>query len=192
MPRIVATAHALPPHTLTQNEVKSLVARLFSGRIEDLDDQLRVFDNARITSRRFVMPGEWYLSRSNSEERNRIYLEHGTDLLIRAAQHCLDKAALTAKEIDHVIAVSSTGLATPSLDARVINRLGLNPSTTRLPIWGLGCAAGAAGLARATDHCRAHPEDRVLLLALECCSLTLVENDVTRKNLVGTALFAGK
>jgi len=88
-----------------------------------------------------------------------------------------------------VIAVSTTGLATPSLDVRLARVLGLRPTLVRMPLWGLGCAGGAAGLARANDFCRAYPGGRVLVTALETCSLTLLRNDVSKKNLVATAIF---
>ncbi len=97
---------------------------------------------------------------------------------------------MAAAQVDAVVAVSTTGLATPSLDARLAGPLGLRPDIVRLPLWGLGCAGGAAGLARARDYCLAHPRARVLVAALETCSLTFVAGDASRKNLVGTALFA--
>jgi alkylresorcinol/alkylpyrone synthase len=108
----------------------------------------------------------------------------------QAAERCLAQAGCAPAEIDQIIVVSSTGHATPTLDAHLINGLGLRPTTTRLPLWGLGCAGGAAGLARAVDHCRAFPAQHVLLVALECCSLTFMAADISKKNLVATALFA--
>lgn len=190
MPRIITATRALPRHSVEQNQVKEMAKRIFNGRLPDLDAQLSLFDNARIERRQFVMPAEWYLVKHHSGEQNRVYLEQGLELLCRAATNCLEQAGLTPSAIDHIICVSSTGLATPTLDARLINCLGFAPDTTRLPIWGLGCAAGAAGLSRAVDHCRAYPDARVLLLALECCSLTFVAEDASRKNLVGAALFS--
>jgi alkylresorcinol/alkylpyrone synthase len=190
MPRIVAAASAFPPHAVPQAAVREAVGRIFSGRIPDLERLLRVFDHSRIAVRRFMRPLEWYCRPRPAQERNCIYLEEGLELLTQAATRCLERAALPPAAVDHVIAVSSTGHATPSLDARLINRLGLRRDASRVPVWGLGCAAGAAGLARAFDHCRAHPPSRVLLVALETCSLTFLAADLSKKNLVGTAIFA--
>ena len=99
-------------------------------------------------------------------------------------------AGLSPQEVDHFIFVSSTGLSTPSIDAHLVNRLGMNPQVKRTPLWGLGCAGGAAGLARAFEVARAFPERRVLLLALELCGLTFRRNDLSKSNLVATSLFA--
>lgn len=190
MPKIVATGHALPPHVVSQQEVRETAERLFAGKIPALKKELSLFDRCRIERRQFMRPLDWYLTPRTPAERNRVYLEEGMTLLNRAASECLGKAGLAPGRVDHVISVSSTGHATPTLDARLINALGLRPTTTRLPIWGLGCAGGAAGLARAFDHCRAHPAATVLLTTLECCSLTFCEGDPSKKNLVATALFA--
>jgi alkylresorcinol/alkylpyrone synthase len=164
--------------------------RLFSGRIDGLERLLAVFDHARIDRRRFMMPLEWYLSPRSREERNRIYQQHGLELALAACHDCLDRAGCHPGQVDQVIFVSSTGHATPTMDCHLINRLGMKPSTERLPIWGIGCAAGAVGLSRAREHCLAFPENRSLLVALECCSLTFMAGDLTKKNLVATSLFS--
>jgi alkylresorcinol/alkylpyrone synthase len=190
MPRIIAAGHALPPHVVSQKEVRKTAERLFTGKIANLKKLLALFDRCRIEERQFMRPLEWYLAARTPSERNRVYQEDGMELLSRAARNCLAAAGMSPDRVDHLIFVSSTGHATPTLDARLINVLGMRPSTTRLPIWGLGCAGGAAGLARAFDHCRAHPRAAVLLNALECCSLTFCEGDLSKKNLVATALFA--
>jgi alkylresorcinol/alkylpyrone synthase len=111
-------------------------------------------------------------------------------LIVEAASTCLDRAGCRPDEVDQVIFVSSTGHATPTLDAHLMNLLGMRSETTRVPIWGLGCAAGAVGLSRAYDHCLAYPSHRVLLVALECCSLTFKVGDISMKNIIATSLFA--
>lgn len=189
MPVIRAVSHAFPPHVVSQDEVRQAIDRLFAGKMPGLEPLLRVFDTSGVEARHLMMPLSWYLSAPSREERNRVYLEQGEELAFRAAADVLGRAGWQGWEIDHVIFVSSTGLATPTMDARLINRLGLPSSTTRLPLWGLGCAGGAAGLARARDYCLAHPEARVLLVALECCSLTFMPGDRSRKNLVAAAIF---
>jgi len=190
MPKIAAVSHALPEHCYAQNEIARVVSELFVEENDDLRRLQQVFANARINQRHLVMPLDWYRTPCPPAERNRLYLERGLDLLTRAGAACFDALSWPRQQVDMVICVSTTGLATPSLDARLINLLGLRRETARLPIWGLGCAAGVAGLSRAFDYCRAYPERVVLLSALECCSLTLMQNDLSQKNLIGTALFA--
>ena len=190
MSRIIAAAHAFPPHVVSQQSVKEAVQRLFSGTVTDLERLIRVFDNSRIDSRQFMMPIEWYLAPRSQQERTAVYQRQGLALMAEAIGKCLARAACRAAQVDHLIFVSSTGHATPTLDAHLINTLGLRPDTSRLPIWGLGCAAGAVGLSRAHEHCLAYPGHRVLLVALECCSLTFMSGDVSKKNLVATSLFA--
>jgi len=190
MPRIAAVRHALPENRYTQDEIARVAVELFAGQAADLQQLQQMFSNARISQRHLVMPLDWYRTPSPAAERNRLYLERGGELLARASSFCLDALKWPRYQVDEVICVSTTGHATPSLDARLINQLGLRPETSRLPIWGLGCAAGAAGLSRAFDYCRAYPSRVVLITALECCSLTLMQNDLSLKNLVGTALFA--
>lgn len=190
MPKIVAAAHAFPTHVVSQQTLKETAGRIFAGKVDDLERLLAIFDNARIESRQFMMPTQWYLERRTPLERNRVYQQQGLDLVVEAAGKCLAAAGCDPGELDHVIFVSSTGHATPSLDAHLINRLGLRPSTSRAPLWGLGCAAGAAGLSRAFEHCLAYPGHRVLLVALECCSLAFSAGDASKRNLVATSLFA--
>jgi alkylresorcinol/alkylpyrone synthase len=167
-----------------------VVHKVFVDSIEEIERLLTVFDNSRIENRQLMMPLEWYLKPHSQLERTRIYQQDGLELLDEAARSCLAKAGCPPDQVDQVIFVSSTGHATPTLDAHLINRLGMSPDTTRIPTWGLGCAGGAAGLSRAFDHCLAWPGHRVLLVALECCSLTFMAGDVTKKNLVATSLFA--
>ncbi len=189
MPKILSAAHALPPHLVPQEQIRALAPPLFEGRVPDLERLLSIFDRSRISRRPLMRPPEWYLGRRPPSEANRIYLEEGLPLLAKAVRECLESAALHPDRIDHLITVSSTGYATPTLDARLINEEGFRPTTSRAPLWGLGCAGGAAGLARAFDYCRAHPKAHVLVSALECCSLTFFGGDASKKNLVATALF---
>lgn len=190
MPKIIAAAHALPPYAVPQAAVKDEIVRLFHGKIPDIQRLITVFDNSRIQTRQFMMPLEWYLNPRSSAERNRIYKEKGLALMKCAAAECLTRSGWDISEVDHVIFVSSTGHATPTMDAHLINILGLRQDVTRLPVWGLGCAGGAAGIARAYDHCLGNRKARTLVVALECCSLTFADEDVSKKNLVATSLFS--
>jgi alkylresorcinol/alkylpyrone synthase len=117
-------------------------------------------------------------------------VEHALALGKRAAETALARAGITPHDLDHVVYVSTTGIATPSLDARLSLALGCRPECRRTPLWGLGCAGGAAGLARARDLALAYPGSRVLLVAVELCSLTFRLEDMDKRNLVATSLFA--
>jgi alkylresorcinol/alkylpyrone synthase len=190
MPRIRAAAHAFPRNVVSQESVKDMVCGVFSDTYEDLDRLRSIFDHSRIETRQFMMPLTWYQQPHSQTERTRIYQQDGLALIAEAASTCLDRAGCRPDEVDQIIFVSSTGHATPTLDAHLINLLGMRPGTSRVPLWGLGCAAGAVGLSRAYDHGLAYPNHRVLLVALECCSLTFKVGDITMKNIVATSLFA--
>ena len=190
MPRILGAAHAFPIHRVSQQQARQAASTIFAGKIPELKRLLTIFDNSRIAQRQLVMPLDWYLKPRSLEERNQIFVDQGMSLLREAAEKVLRSSDADVSQVAHVIYVNSTGHATPSLDARLINEMNLSVQTTRLPIWGLGCAGGAAGLSRARDYCLAHPTAKVLLTALECCSLTLVVEDLSKKNLVGTSLFS--
>jgi len=122
-------------------------------------------------------------------ERSEIYLENAVALLERAAIDCLAETGIRAREVDAIVVVSTSGIATPSLDAVLVNRLGLRADVKRLPIFGLGCAGGVLGLARAADIARLDPDANVLFLVVELCSLCFRGNDKTKSNFVSTALF---
>lgn len=188
-PVLVAAAHAAPLHDICQDDLLSAIAPSFAGGPGDQEQVLSVFGNSRIQRRQFVRPLDWYRRRHAWAERNRVFQEEGLALMVGAVRSCLDKAGCQPREVDQILFVTSTGLATPTLDASLIQRLGFRPSVSRLPIWGLGCAAGAVGLSRAADLCLAHPQHRVLVVALELCSLSFQADDLSKKNLVAASLF---
>ncbi|MGE5177220.1 MAG: type III polyketide synthase [Hyphomicrobiales bacterium] len=160
------------------------------GEEADWDRLLTVFDNAGIETRRVCMPLAWYAEEHTFGERNDLYLEHGLDLSAAAIVAALDRAAIAPEDVDHVVFVSSTGVSTPSLDASLANRLGFRRDVRRTPIWGLGCAGGAAGLARAREFALAAPGSRVLVVALELCSLAFQRRERSKRNLVAASIFA--
>ena len=189
-PRIASVATAVPPHVVRQPDVRALVAALFSDFLESDRRLIQVFDHAHIEKRHFCAPMEWLAADRTFTERNNCYLEAAVALAGEAARTALDRAGLDAHDIDHIIYVSSTGIATPSVDARLCNTLDLRPDCRRTPIWGLGCAGGVAGLARARDIALGDPSARILFIALELCSVTFQRNELSRRNLVATSLFA--
>ena len=135
------------------------------------------------------MPVEWFGDPHSFEEKNELYIQWATDLSADVVRGCLETAGLSPSDLTHLIFVSTTGLATPSIDSRLVNVLDLDPHIRRLPIWGLGCGGGAAGLAHAEQLALADPKARVMLVAVELCSLTFNHGDLSKSNLVATALF---
>jgi alkylresorcinol/alkylpyrone synthase len=191
MPRLVALATAVPPHTIGQEQVKEFSRNLFHEVLREDDDRLlAVFDNAGIHSRNLCVPLDWLATDHDFAEKNALYVEHAVRLGQEVAEQVMAKAGVTPRDIGHLVFVSSTGIAAPTVDARLANVLRLRGDLRRTPIWGLGCAGGAAGLARAREFAIAEPGSHVLMIALELCSLTFQRNDISKRNLVATSLFA--
>ncbi|MFP3392829.1 type III polyketide synthase [Brevibacillus sp. SIMBA_040] len=189
MPRIEAVATAVPSHQVTQEDSVRLARHFFQDAFPDIDRLLHVFAHSKIRKRHFCMPMDWFSDNRLFTEKNRLYIEHAETLATEAALRCLEKAGISAGALDCLIFVSSTGIATPSLDSRLVNRLGLRTDITRLPLWGLGCAGGAMGLSRACEYTAAYPSKRVLLVSVELCGLTFIRQDMSKSNLVATCLF---
>jgi alkylresorcinol/alkylpyrone synthase len=188
MARIAAVATALPPHRLSQEEALAACERLYAERPE-LRSVLRVFRSSGVEERWFSYPLEYYRQDLSFEERNRDFVDQATGLAERAARDCLFRAATAAGSIDHLLVVTTTGLATPSLDALLAPRLGLSPDCRRWPIFGLGCAGGAGALIRAADLVRAHPASRVLIVAVELSGQVFSPRFQDPVDVVGSSLF---
>lgn len=189
MPKIHSVGCALPPHRLTQSQVRDFVEARFSDSGLPINKLLDVFKNAQIDERYFSVPIDWYREEKSFEDKNQAYIESCNLLGVECANRCLANGGVKPGEIDYIIFVSTTGLATPSIDARLINLLGMRSDVRRTPVWGLGCAGGAAGIAQAYHYLLGHPKERVLLVAVELCGLTFQQNDLSRSNFVATALF---
>lgn len=197
MPVVHGVATSLPGTVLPQEELRALADQVLPDSPSKAG-VLEVFRNARIDSRALAMPIEWYLKPHGFQERNEAFAKHGLDLVERAATKALAAAHLTPSEVDAVVLVSTTGIATPSLDARLANRIGLRSDIARVPLFGLGCAGGVAGLARAADLASADPAGHVLLVAVELCSLSfdittalgVAGSGVDKKSLVAASLFS--
>ena len=187
-PRLLSVATAVPPYRLDQGDVIRRVQALF-GDAPGLDRLLPVFANAGIRARYSSVPIEWYDRPHGWAERNRVYIAAALDLLERTTIRLLDQAGIDKRAIDAVVTVSTTGIATPSLDALLIERLGLRRDVRRLPIFGLGCAGGVIGLARAASQAVAAPGETVLVLVVELCALSFRRDDWSKSNIVATALF---
>jgi alkylresorcinol/alkylpyrone synthase len=189
MARIVSAAIAAPSTNATQLDAVEFARHHFSSHFNDIDRLLAVYKSSRVQTRQFCVPKEWFYTDHDLQEKNNTYIKWACRLGAEAAMKCFDKALVFPEEIDHIIFVSNTGLATPSVDARLANILNLRSDITRVPVWGLGCAGGAGGLAMAFDHIKAYPKSRVLLVAVELCGLTFQFDDLSKSNLVATALF---
>ena len=189
-PKILSVATALPPYRIGQDEVKEFARGMFSEAHRDFERLLKVFDNTNIDSRYFCVPPTWFEEAHTFTEKNALYVEHALDLSEKAARRALDRAGARPEDVGGIFFVSTTGLSTPSLDSKLVFRLGLSEHTRRLPIWGLGCSGGVAGLARAADHARLYPGELSLLVGVELCGLTFQRADLSKANLVATSLFA--
>ncbi|MGG1573773.1 type III polyketide synthase [Fictibacillus sp. NRS-1165] len=195
MPKIVSVQTTNLPHKLKQEQALEFARGLFSSSFKDIERLLKVFHNGEIETRHFTKPLEWFKETHTLQEKNDIYIETATKYGSRAISKCLqDSPFLNRKvnfqEIDAIFFISSSGFSTPSIEARIMNELPFSPHTKRVPIWGLGCAGGAAGFSRAYDYCRAYPKACVLVLSVELCSLTFQHDDHSKSNLVGTSLFS--
>ena len=162
--------------------------RCFADRIEDFERLARVFENSGIIRRYAVRPLEWYLQPLGWPERNRAYLDGAMQLFIDAATGALDRAGIHASQVDTIVTVSSTGIATPSLEARVADRMGFRVDVERVPVFGLGCAGGVSGLSIASRLAQSRP-GIVLLVAVELCTLAFRLDKLSKENIVATALF---
>lgn len=189
--RLNALATAVPPFVLRQEEVVPAAVGLFtqSGRSLGADRLSAIFGNTEIEQRYSCVPLDWYLEPHGFGERNDLYLENAEALLLDAAERSLLKAGLDAQAIDMIVTVSSSGIATPSLDARLMERLPFRRDVARLPVFGLGCAGGVLGLARAATMAQAMPGANILLLVVELCGLTFRYADRSKSNIIAAALF---
>ena len=187
-PRLIALASAVPPHPIEQADVPLRLERLLGGSPE-LQRLLPVFANCGVRRRYSAVAGDWFDEKRSWPERNQAYLRASVELLDSLTGRLLDRAGIAARELGAIVVVSTTGIATPSLDALLVERLNLPRTIQRLPIFGLGCAGGAIGLARAATLAAAIPEKAVLLLVVELCTLAFRHGEPSKSNIVANALF---
>ena len=188
--RLTGLGTAVPEHVLDQPAVRDRAMSLFGAARTDMTRLRSVFDNAGVSRRHTCLPLDAYGVDRGWAARNALYLTHAVDLVERTARSVLDDSGLAPGDIDAVVTVSTTGVATPSLDAYLLNRLGLRRDIVRLPIFGLGCCGGVTGLSRAAEVARAIPGRRVLFLTVELCTLTFRPADTGKSNVIAAALFA--
>lgn len=186
---ILSLATATPPHVLEQDVALATARHLLAHGFNDFERMTGVFANAGIAARQLARPVEWYLSPRDFTERTAAYLDVALDLFVIAAHAALAQAGLSAAAVDTIVTVSSTGIATPSLEARAMGRIGFRDDVTRVPVFGLGCAGGVSGLGLAARMARATPGSTVLFVTVELCSLALRTDDVGKADVIATALF---
>jgi alkylresorcinol/alkylpyrone synthase len=186
---LLSVATASPPHSMPQNEVADVARRLFQDSFPRFERMAKVFETAGIRTRQSVRPIDWHIQPRGWPERTEAYLAGAIDLFVEAAAKALEEAALKGSDVDIIVTVSSTGIATPSLEAQAMARLGFRPDAARIPIFGLGCAGGVTGLALAHRLAKATPGAVVLFVAVELCTLAFRMDDLSKADIVATALF---
>jgi alkylresorcinol/alkylpyrone synthase len=182
---LMSLATASPPYTLAQEDAHDLVAELFP----QFERLMPVFATAGIRTRQVVRPIDWYLETRGWPERTGAYVEAALALFVEAASAALDEAGLTGGDVDVIVTVSSTGIATPTLEARAMSQMGFRPDAARVPVFGLGCAGGVTGLGLAGKLAKATPGAVVLLVVVEVCSVAFRSEGLTDSDIVATALF---
>ncbi|MEV6651910.1 3-oxoacyl-[acyl-carrier-protein] synthase III C-terminal domain-containing protein [Streptomyces sp. NPDC051219] len=189
MTRIAAVHGCLAPHRHTQSQITDMVARTCLAPGADRRVLDRLHRNAGVRTRNMVLPLERYPELDGFGAANDVFIRAATELGTKAVRGALRTAGLRPEDVDLLLFTSVTGVAAPSIDARLVGRLGLRPDVKRLPVFGLGCVAGAAGVARLHDYLRGWPDQVAVLLSVELCSLTFQRNDPSPANMVATGLF---
>ncbi len=186
---LLSLATSVPPHIFLQKEIRDAAWEVFGSRFPDYERFASIFANTGIIKRHGVKPFDWYLTQRGWPERTAAFFEGAEALFIDAATRALAEAGLKAADVDTVVTVCSTGIATPSLDARVARRMGFRSDVSRVPVFGLGCAGGASGLSIASRLAQARPGSNVLMVTIELCTLALRLDELSKANIIATSLF---
>ncbi|MGR9049974.1 type III polyketide synthase [Halobacillus faecis] len=193
MPYILSSGVQCADYSCNQSDVQKLVYELFPLKDHEKKRLMPIFEHANIETRQFAAPLEWFKEDHGLEERNHLYHTKALSYSLQAINSCLMNVPgdnkFIKENIDHIIFVSSTGISTPTLDAYIMNELGFREDTKRTPLFGLGCAGGTSGIAKAYEWLLGHPDKNVLVVCAELCSLTFQPKDARVSNFVGTALF---
>jgi alkylresorcinol/alkylpyrone synthase len=188
-PRLASLATAVPPHVLETSDVITQAGRIFARFGDEFERMLPVFTNSGIDRRYSVCPTAWFDTQHGWPERTRLFTTCAQDLFKTASASAMDQAGIAAKDVDAIVSVSSTGIATPSIEARVMHEMGFRDDVLRLPVFGLGCAGGVTGLATAARLSKAMPGKNILLCVIELCTLAFRPDEMSKSNIIATALF---
>jgi len=188
-PYVRSVGTALPPHYADQETLIAAFRTHWAKEHFNLERLEELHRAVQVGGRHLAVPLDEYPGLKDLKARNDAWIRVSTDVGEQAIRQALHRAGLDPREVDHLFFVTVTGIATPSVDARLMNRLGLRPDVKRTPIFGLGCVAGAAGTARASDVLRAYPDQVAVLLSVELCSLTLQREDLSIANIIASGLF---
>lgn len=187
---IAAVGAALPDHRYPQEQITETIARVVLGQAQEkLPVLRRLHASAQVATRHLALPLEEYGHLGGFTRANDTFIEVGLMLAERALAQALVEAGLRPEDVDLIVSTTVTGVAAPSLDARLVARAGLRPDVKRIPMFGLGCVAGAAGISRVHDYLLGHPDEVAVLVSVELCSLTVQPDDTSVANLVASGLF---
>jgi alkylresorcinol/alkylpyrone synthase len=187
--RIAGAGSAFPENSFEQREITAALKQRWQSRLENPDVLDRLHSRCGVERRHFVLPLEAYDRVTSFGQANDLWISCSQTLGRDAICRAITPLSIAPRDIDALYFVSVTGIASPSIDARLANRMGLSPQVKRNPLFGLGCVAGAAGIARAADYVRAFPQQIAVVLAVELCSLTWQRDDVSVANMISTGLF---
>ncbi|MEA4840861.1 MAG: 3-oxoacyl-[acyl-carrier-protein] synthase III C-terminal domain-containing protein [Bacteroidales bacterium] len=190
MPSLSAISKIDFPFKVDQKDVKQYARGFFADSFPQVERMLNVFDNTEIKTRNLCKPLHHYSTLYSFQEQNAEYIRIALEYSVKATEECLVSARIKKDEITDLIFISTTGLATPSLDALIMNEMRLNQNINRIPVFGLGCGGGVSGFSKANILAIANPDAVVLLVAVELCSLTFLRNDFSKSNFIGSSLFA--
>lgn len=180
---------ALPPNAMPQSVVLDQARALLAPHYPAFERLVPAFENAGVDTRYSVMPLDWFVEPHGWEDRGAAYLEGATRMFIDAANAALDDAQMTADQVDVIVTVSSTGIATPTLEAQAFREMGFRRDVQRVPVFGLGCAGGVSGLAIAQRLAAAQAGATVLMVAVEACSLSFRSDRLQKADIIATVLF---
>ncbi len=186
---LVSLATAVPPHQFHQAQILEAARGVLARRYEQFETFSSLFANTGIRHRYGVKPIEWYLEPRGWPERTAAFLEGAESLFLNVARQAVARAGLAPCGIDCVVTVCSTGIATPTLEARLAGKMGFRADVSRVPVFGLGCAGGVSGLSIAARLAQARPGTNVLLVVLELCTLAVRHDELTKANIVAASLF---
>jgi alkylresorcinol/alkylpyrone synthase len=189
MPTISAVTHAFPDHYYSQDELLAALRNHWAKGHSNLTRLEQIHHNVGVTGRHLALPIEDYESLEGFEAKNDAWIQCALDLGETVLCNLFEKAKMKPNEVSQIIFTTVTGLGVPSIDARLMNRIPFSPNLKRVPLFGLGCVGGAAGIARLADYLRGHPDEAAVLLSIELCTLTIQPEDFSIANIISSGLF---